>query len=67
MTKIRPEKLLLKLQVLSGSEPGAAQPHESLCEGNCPDVTVIAGIKSFDLIPIAFTQMSPERARHFDV
>ncbi len=38
----------------------ASQPQKSLCGGKLPDVTVIAEIKSFDLIPITFTEMSPE-------
>lgn len=41
-------------------ETTAAQPQKSLCGGRRPDVTVIAEIKSFDLIPITFTEMSPE-------
>lgn len=43
-------------------ETTAAQPQKSLCGGKRPDVTVIAEIKSFDLIPITFTEMSPEWA-----
>lgn len=41
-------------------ETTAAQPHNSLCGGKSPDVTVIGEIKSFDLIPITITEMSPE-------
>ncbi len=44
------------------AETTAAQPQKSLCGGKRPDVTVIGEIKSFDLIPITFTEMSPERA-----
>lgn len=41
-------------------ETTAAQPQKSLRGATRPDVTVIAEIKSFHLIPITFTEMSPE-------
>lgn len=44
-------------------ETTAPQPQKSLCDSKRPDVTVIAEIKSSDLIPITFAEMSPERVR----
>lgn len=69
-TKIRTSKFIPKILLHNRSifslrallETTAAQPQKSLWEGKRPDVTVIAQIKSFDLIPITFTEMSPEWA-----